>query len=489
MSLLLDIYNYIWQSGDFPQCWSEATVIPIPQPGKDHSDPNNYRPISLTSCVCKTLERMINDRLIWYLEHNNILTDIQCGFRKRKSTVDHLVRLESFIRDAFLNKQEVVSIFCDLEKAYDTTWKHGILKDLFEAGLRGRMPVFISKFLENRNFRVRLGSTLSDHFGQEMGVPQGSILSVTLFSLKINSLAKVLSQDVQGSLYVDDFLISYRAKSTKTGERQLQGCLRKIEEWCTENGFKFSLAKTVCVHFHNKRSILPEPILILNGKKITVVKETKFLGVLFDQKLSFIPHLKGLKTKCLKALDIMRVVANQEWGADKSVLLNLYRSLIRSKLDYGCIVYGSARPSYIKMLNTVHHQGLRLALGAFRTSPVESLYVEAGDLPLEHRRIKLSLQYVTKLKSTPSNPAFNCVFRPEYEQKYMRNTKVIPPLGIRIKEHLEGSNILIEVINDDDIYDTPPWELSSPTVNLTLHSSSKSETLNSEYRQRFFRGQ
>ena len=111
MSLLLDIYNHIWQTGDFPECWNEAIVIPIPKPGKDHSDPNNYRPISLTSCVCKTLERMINDRLVWYLEHNNILTEIQCGFRNSKSTVDHLVRLESFIRDAFLNKQEVVSIF------------------------------------------------------------------------------------------------------------------------------------------------------------------------------------------------------------------------------------------------------------------------------------------------------------------------------------------------------------------------------------------
>ena len=98
-----------------------------------------------------------------------------------KSTVDHLVRQESFIRDAFLNKQEVVSVFFDLEKAYDKTWKHGILKDLFETGLQGQMPVFISKFLENRNFRVRLGSPLSDHFGQEIGVPQGSILSITLF--------------------------------------------------------------------------------------------------------------------------------------------------------------------------------------------------------------------------------------------------------------------------------------------------------------------
>ena len=119
-----------------------------------------------------------------------------------------------------------------------------------------------------------------------MGVPRGSILSLTHFSLKINSLAKVLSQDVQVSLYVDDFLMSYRAKSTKTCERKLQGCLRKIEEWCTENGFKFLLAKTVCDHFHNRRSILPEPNLILNSNKITVVKETKFLGVLCDKKLS-----------------------------------------------------------------------------------------------------------------------------------------------------------------------------------------------------------
>ena len=114
-------------------------------------------------------------------------------------------------------------------------------------------------------------------------------------------------------------------------------------------------------------------------------------------------------------------------GVDKSVLLNLYRSLVRSKLDYGCIVYGSARPSYLKMLNTIHHQGLRLALGAFRKSPVESLYVEAGELPLEQRRVQLSHQYVTKLKSTPSNPAFNCVFRPEYENKYLIWVAVVTP--------------------------------------------------------------
>ena len=116
------------------------------------------------------------------------------------------------------------------------------------------MPIFISKFLENRNFRVRLRSTISDPLGQEIGVPQG-LLSVALFSLKINSLAKILNKNLEGSLYVDDFLMSYRAKSTRTCERELQYCLHKIEKWCTENGFRFSTAKTVCVHFHRKRGV------------------------------------------------------------------------------------------------------------------------------------------------------------------------------------------------------------------------------------------
>ena len=105
------------------------------------------------------------------------------------------------------------------------------------------MPIFITKFLENRNFRVRLGSTFSDVFDQEMGVPQGSILSVTLFSLKINSLAKVLSKDVEGSLYVDDFLMSYRSNNTRSCERQLQGSLKK-QKRSTEGCSKFKSPDT-----------------------------------------------------------------------------------------------------------------------------------------------------------------------------------------------------------------------------------------------------
>ena len=122
-----------------------------------------------------------------------------------------------------------------------------------------------------------------------------------------------------------------------------------------------------------------DPVLHLYGSPIPVVEESKFFGILFDRKLSFIPHIKYLKAKCLKALNLLKVLSHTSWGADRTTLLKLYRSLVRSKLDYGCIIYGSAGKSYLQMLDPIHNQGLRLALGAFRTSPVASLYVEADE--------------------------------------------------------------------------------------------------------------
>ena len=116
-------------------------------------------------------------------------------------------------------------VYLFLEKAYDTTWTYGILKDLFDIGLKGNLPTFISNFLSDREFNVRVNSTYSDIQEQEMGVPHGSIRSVTLFSIKINSLAQVLNDNIEGSLYVDDLLNGYRAKNMNTIERQLQLCL------------------------------------------------------------------------------------------------------------------------------------------------------------------------------------------------------------------------------------------------------------------------
>ena len=223
--LLLNIFNKIRISGDFPSDWRNAIIIPIPKHGKDPTKPTNYRRIALTSCICKTM---------------------------------------------------------------------------------------------------------------------AGILSVTLFSVKVNSISQCLKPGVDCSLYVDDFQVYYISSNMTSDmsiiERQLQVCLNKLQQWTTDNGFHFSKTKTGCMHICQKRGLHLDPQLFLDKSPIPVVEETKFLGVIFDRKLSFIPILNMFKKRGLKALNILKIIGSTEWGADRKIMLRLYRSLVRSKLDYGCIV-------------------------------------------------------------------------------------------------------------------------------------------------------
>ena len=175
------------------------------------------------------MERTINTKSVWFLEKNYILTKHQSGFRKGQTTTDQLIRLESFIRDSFLKCNHVVSVFFYLEKAYDTLWKHGVIRNLHKAG--GKCLCLFKIFLSNRVFRVCLGSVCSNIHEQEMGVPQGSILSVTLFILKINSIANLIPSSFKKSLFVDDFSIRSSSQNMASKERQLQLCLNKVEKW------------------------------------------------------------------------------------------------------------------------------------------------------------------------------------------------------------------------------------------------------------------
>ena len=484
---LLDIINSLWEKGECPEIWKDAFIVPIPKPNKDNTLPQNYRPISLTSCLCKTFERMVNERLVWYLEHNKLLSNIQSGFRKNRTTQDHLIRLESFIREAFIKNQHVVSIFFDMEKAYDTAWKHGVMKDLHHLGLRGHLPKFITAYLNDRRFRVRLGTTLSEFFDQEEGYPQGGILSVTLFMIKINSIIECIKANIDPSLFVDDFSISCAGKSMNFIERQIQHCVNALIKWADRNGFKFSQQKTVGIHFCNKRITHPDPIVFLKDTRIPIVPETKFLGIIFDRKLSFIPHIKHLKLKCQRALNLLRVVSGKSWGADRETKLTLYRALIRSKLDYGCMVYGSARKSYLQMLEPIQTQALRICLNAFRSSPKESLHVEANEQPLYIRRIKLSMQYAVKLYSNQTNPTHDIVFNPKCEEEFSNRPTAIPSFGIRIAEHIENSRIHLQYISPIKVSDIPPWKLKQPAVITQLSETTKQNTYPDEYKEKFER--
>ena len=251
----------------------------------------------------------------------------------------------------------------------------------------------------------------------------------------------------------------------------------------SENGFKFSTSQTVCIHFHQQCGFFPDPNIFL-GK--TPKKEAKFLGLIFDTKLTFKNHVQHLKFSCQKALHTLRVVRHTDWGADRIVLLRLYRATpVRSKLDYECVVYGSARRLLRNwQLDPIHHQGLRIALGAFRISPAHSLYVEAHEPSLASRRLKLSLNYVLKLESLPENPPYSCVFEPENIQLSEESKSKIPPFGIRILPHLEKSKISLNLTDDAPSLDITPWTLSAPTVRFDL-TKLKKDTANPETYKQF----
>ena len=210
---------------------------------------------------------------------------------------------------------------------------------------------------------------------KEEGVPQGSILSPTLFTVKINSIIYVLPENIEKS-NVDDLAVYCQSSNMAIIERRLQGCLDKLVTYADENGFKFSPTNTLCVHFCKKNCLQPEPNLKLYGQQLPVEEQDKFLGLFFDKKLSFIPHIKYMKDKCRKALQLLRVISSKDWGGDRKNILRINRSHIRSKLDYGCIVHGSARRSYLAVLDPIianqghlEHRPLKV----FRWRPVSPL--------------------------------------------------------------------------------------------------------------------
>ena len=137
----------------------------------------------------------------------------------------------------------------------------------------------------------------SNLYKQEEGVPQGSILSVALINIKINSITRCLTPEIEGYLYIDNFCITYRSKYMRTAEHQLQQYINKITHWASANGFKISKSKMRCMHFYQLRKMHNDPLIKLENTAIPVVNEYKFLGVIFNRKLSFISQIKYLKTK------------------------------------------------------------------------------------------------------------------------------------------------------------------------------------------------
>ena len=317
ISAILLLFNKIFSEGHYPNRWRTAIIVPIPKPNKDTKDPSNYRPISLTCCLSKLLEKVINTRLMWYLENNNMITELQNGFRANRSTTDSIVKLENDIHHAMAEGLHTIVVLFDLTKAYDMAWRFGVLKSLHEGGMRGNLPKFIQSFLHDRKIIVRVGDSVSNPKEIQEGILQGSVLSCTCFLLSINSIVTNVDSSVKCSLYVDDFTIYCSGRMQNNVERLLQLTINRLHEWTKKTGYKFSPTKTTALHLCRKRGCTKRTNLHYNNTPIETMESCKYLGVTFDKSLTWRPHILKTKEACYKVLDLLKHLSHKTWGADR----------------------------------------------------------------------------------------------------------------------------------------------------------------------------
>lgn len=461
--LLLDLFNESWNSGHVPTQWKTSSVIPILKIGKDEAIPESYRPVSLTSTLCKTFETMVNNRLRYYLESNNLLDKNQSGFRKMRSTTDHIVRLQHAMAGTLNRGGYLCAVFVDLAKAFDLVWTEGLLFKLSQIGIVGRMYKWIESFLKDRKIRVTIGKSFSEKYALENGTPQGSVISPTLFNIMVNDIQSsgYLAKSCQLATFADDSTLWCNGRLYSDLSRKMQSNLECFSRWANDWGFKISHAKTVgmlvCRDPDTNRMNL-----YLDGNPITFVNETKLLGVIFDRKLTWGPHIAYVQKRCQAGLNLMRKVSGNSWGADVVTLMMIYRSLIRSILDYGSQAFMNAKPYLLAKLDAIQYKALRVATGAGAGTKREALLQEVGEVPLYLRRQELSLRFWAKSihlgDASPVGPAISGTRRHSRHVSFGQSV-----LDLARKYGLSNLNLV-----SFSLPRVAPWTVSPPRVDTTL---------------------
>lgn len=469
-SYLLDLFNQILKQGVYPAAWKTAIIIPIPKPDSDPLCISSYRPIALTSVLGKTLEKILNKRLIWFLESNDLLSTYQYGFRKGRSTLHAMADLQAQVNEAFLSNSYCYSIFFDIKEAYPRVWRHYICQKLHELGLRGNLPKVIQDFLSNRNLVVRIQDQLSSPLTIENGVPQGSVLSVFLFLVAINDITLNTHFPLTQRLFADDYSVSIISANYTRALRLLQLTLDNLSKWAAKYGFRFSTTKTKVLVFSKKKPIpFLNPPLLLDGIPIPQEDSVKLLGLHFDQRMTWIPHIKLLKAKCLRTLNILRYISHQKHGCSRRILLTLYRSIVRSKLDYGSPIFNLAPQSTLKLLDPIHSAALRLITGASYTSPVISLSAEAAEPPLNFRRLHLTAGFLASSAQFTQLPIFDHLFNPQEISKFCTHKNRNIRLHFDEKLNFQPQYTPLSPI----FTSTPPWLYTPPNIRYDLTSITK----------------
>jgi ribonuclease HI len=389
--VLRNIFIRCHSWGYIPKQWRKVNVVYIPKAGKRPSDdPKSLRPISLTSFVQKTMERVIDRYLRDKILKTFPLHHRQFAYQPGKSTVSALQTLSNEIKKTMNQKQYALGAFLDISGAFDNTSVESIRSALIDRGIDTQTCRWITAMLSNRKVISELGNeTLS--VDVHKGCPQGGVLSPLLWTLVVDSLLKELNDNcffVQG--YADDIVILVKGSFTNIISERMQNALNVVENWCTEHGLMVNPDKTEIVNFTKNYGLNgPLHVLKLFGKNLTPGTEVKYLGVILDKRLTFNKHLDKVIQKAKSALFTCKKLAGKNWGVKPKIAHWIYTAIIRPIVTYASIVWWERTTIkyIITKLNSLQRLACLMITGASRSTPTASLEVLL-DLPPLHLFVK-----------------------------------------------------------------------------------------------------
>lgn len=451
---LLDSFNQVWRIGTIPSIWRTSIVVPIPKGTTKNNTVADFRPISLTCCTAKIMERMVNRRLTTALLENNLLDNRQFAFLKGRGLEGYLSRLGEVLEKALNDNHHVDIAALDIVKAYNRVWRPGVLEKLQSLGFHGRMMALLKEFLTGRSFCVAIGGTLSESYTEQSGLPQGSVLSVTLFILYMDSIFRNLPSGIQIFLYADDIVLLAEGPRPASVKRKLQVAVNRVAKWADLVGFRLSKEKSAITHICRHRHHPWRQPVTLNAEELPFRRELRILGVTLDRTLNFKSHLAIVKKDAKSRAKIIKTICSRHDRSNRQTVIQVGNSLITSRLLFGIGLTCSKLPELVNTLAPVYNGFIRKASGILPSSPTLSTHAEAGSLPFD--RLAALAAIASGIRCLEKSTWEHTTVKIRTEEIYRHQTNThLPPIA---KLHRYGDR---------------NWQKSEPNIDWSIKQAVK----------------
>lgn len=423
-----------------PLEWRRANVIPIYKQEGDRSNPDNYRPISITCTVVRLFERLVFLRLYETVEPK--LKQFQSGFRKHRSTVDQILYVVERIKEALRRGDDLPVVYLDIRKAFDRVWHDGLLYKLYKMGVIGPMWKWIRAFLSGRQLRVVYKGHFSKWFSISAGVPQGSVLAPLLFLIYINDLLVEMEEaGLPCPLFADDTALvpPEWARQPHQWFYAIQKALDIAYAWSRKWKIEWGASKSQIVLYqnHKVRHVLPQPFRLGPIVLVQVVSYC-YLGVDLHENLCWDIHFTRVYRKaCFSCHLVVQSLASSN-GPTLPIVRCLVLSIIRASFAYALPIWRPTQAQYTKLQRCIVRP-LRVCLKLPQTTSIQALLFECGIPSLEVFSNHLALRLASRLAKRfgPTHPSLQ-IFNVYYKRRRVaKGDGRYAPFG-RLVKKIEG---------------------------------------------------